>query len=128
MKKIDRDWDVIVIGAGLGGLAAAAKLSQMGMRTLVLEQHNLAGGYAHHFLRKVRGTKTVYDFDVALHQVGDLMPGRPFHELLSELGMLDRIGVNYFDVAYRSVGPEHDFEVPADARVCVGTSAMEVYL
>jgi phytoene dehydrogenase-like protein len=115
MSQIDREWDVIVIGAGLGGLSVSAKLSQMGMRTLVLEQHNVPGGYAHHFLRKVKGTDVVYDFDVALHQTGDLAPGRPFHSLLSELGVMQRIGVQRFEIAYRHIGPDHDFEVPADA-------------
>jgi prolycopene isomerase len=115
MTKIDSDWDVIVVGAGLGGLSAAAQLARMGMRALVLEQHNLPGGYAHHFLRKVRGTDIVYDFDVALHQVGDLGEGRPFRRWLSDLGVMERIELNQFDCAYRSIGPAHDFKVPADS-------------
>ncbi len=73
--RLDDRWDVIVIGSGLGGLGAAARLSRTGLRVLVLEQHVFAGGYAHHFLRKVRGTKIVYDFDVALHQTGRSAPG-----------------------------------------------------
>jgi len=115
MSEVDSSWDVIVIGAGLGGLSAAARLGQMGLRPLVLEQHTLPGGYAHHFLRKVRGTKIVYDFDVALHQTGDLAPGCSTQRWLSDLGVLERIQLNRFDVAYRSIGPAHDFEVPADA-------------
>jgi prolycopene isomerase len=115
MSKPETDWDVIVIGAGLGGLSAAARLSKAGLRVLVLEQHVYSGGYAHHFLRKVRGTKIVYDFDVALHQTGDLTPGRDMHRLLGDLGVLEQIGLNRFDVAYRSRGPRHDLQVPADA-------------
>jgi len=115
MSEVDSSWDAIVIGAGLGGLSAAARLGQMGLRPLVLEQHTLPGGYAHHFLRKVRGTKIVYYFDVALHQTGDLAPGRVMHRWLNDLGVLERIQLNRFDVAYRSIGPAHDFEVPADA-------------
>ncbi len=73
------------------------------------------GGYAHHFLRKVRGTKTVYDFDVALHQTGDLKPGRKIHDILSKLGVLQRIRLREFDIAYRTRGPDHDLQIPADA-------------
>ena len=39
------DWDVIVIGAGLAGLAAGATATRAGSATLVLEAH-LAGGRA----------------------------------------------------------------------------------
>jgi AcrR family transcriptional regulator len=122
MSKPETDWDVIVIGAGLGGLSAAARLSKAGLRVLVLEQHVYSGGYAHHFLRKVRGTKIVYDFDVALHQTGDLTPGRDMHRLLGDLGVLEQIGLNRFDVAYRSRGPRHDLQVPADASPSCSTS------
>jgi prolycopene isomerase len=114
-KPIDTVWDVIVIGAGLGGLSSAARLAKEGLRVLVLEQHVLAGGYAHHFLRKVRGTDIVYDFDVALHQTGDLAPGRPMHRVLGDLGVRDQITLNRFETAFRTIGPAHDLEVPADA-------------
>jgi prolycopene isomerase len=113
--RIDSSWDVIVIGAGLGGLSAATRLARAGLRVLVLEQHVFAGGYAHHFLRRVRGTRIVYDFDVALHQTGDLIPGRSIHGMLTDLEVLPQIELNRFDVAYRSRGPRHDLQIPADA-------------
>ena len=41
----DEEWDVIVIGSGMGGLSAASTLSQTrGLRCLVLEQHWTPGG------------------------------------------------------------------------------------
>lgn len=115
MDATPASWDVIVIGAGLGGLSAAATLAGRGLRVLVLEQHVVPGGYAHHFLRRVRGTRTVYDFDVALHQTGDLAPGREMRAMLDELGVLARIRPIRFPVAYRTRGPAHDLSVPADA-------------
>ena len=44
-------WDVIVIGSGIGGLAAAAALGRKGPRVLVLEQHGSAGGQTQVFRR-----------------------------------------------------------------------------
>jgi prolycopene isomerase len=115
MARIETDWDVIIIGSGLGVLASAARLAKAGLRVLVLEQHVFAGGYAHHFLRRVKGTRILYDFDVALHQTGDLLPGRGMHRALSDLGVLERIRLIQFDTAFRTRGPAHDLEVPADA-------------
>ena len=41
-----QDLDAIVIGSGIGGLTAAAVLSKVGKKVLVLEQHDQAGGVA----------------------------------------------------------------------------------
>jgi phytoene dehydrogenase-like protein len=44
-------WDVIVIGAGIGGLGCAAKLAGRGHRVLVLEKNNHIGGTSYLFHR-----------------------------------------------------------------------------
>ncbi|MDD5398779.1 MAG: FAD-dependent oxidoreductase, partial [Dehalococcoidia bacterium] len=39
-----KDFEVIVIGAGLGGISAAASLAKAGKKVLLLERHNVPGG------------------------------------------------------------------------------------
>jgi all-trans-retinol 13,14-reductase len=60
-------WDAIIIGSGIGGLTAAATLSKLaGKRVLVLEQHYTAGGFTHTFRRPG------YEWDVGVHYIGDV--------------------------------------------------------
>lgn len=59
-------FDIIVVGAGLGGLTAAFELARAGKRVLLLEQHNLPGGYASSF---VRGR---FEFEPSLHEMPDM--------------------------------------------------------
>ena len=42
-------YDVVVIGAGLGGLTAAALLAQAGRKTLIVERNTSVGGAASRF-------------------------------------------------------------------------------
>ena len=43
--------DVVVIGAGIGGLSCAALLARYGLSVAVVEAHYVAGGAAHGFVR-----------------------------------------------------------------------------
>ena len=60
---MDKQYDVIVVGAGNGGLAAGANTAKAGLKTLVLEKHNLPGGCATSF-RRGR-----FEFEPSLHEL-----------------------------------------------------------
>ena len=47
MNKVQ--YDVIIIGSGVGGLSAAICLAREGKKVLVLEQHDVPGGWCHSF-------------------------------------------------------------------------------
>ena len=67
-QQLYRSYDCVVVGAGNGGLAAAAQLAAKGVKTLLLEQHNVPGGFATSF---VRGR---FEFEAALHEAADIGP------------------------------------------------------
>lgn len=56
-------WDVIVIGAGMGGLVTATQLAAKGARVLVLERYLIPGGSAGYFERQG------YRFDVGASMI-----------------------------------------------------------
>jgi phytoene dehydrogenase-like protein len=106
------DYDAVVIGAGNAGLTAATKLQRAGLRTLLVERHNIPGGCATSF-RRGR-----FEFEVALHQLSGVgLPGQEFslQPLFADLGVLDRIEFIREDDLYRVAVPgEYDVTLPAD--------------
>ncbi|MFX1379791.1 MAG: FAD-dependent oxidoreductase, partial [Promethearchaeota archaeon] len=50
-SRVVDTYPVIVIGAGLGGLGAACQLTSVGKKVLLLEKHNVPGGFASSFVR-----------------------------------------------------------------------------
>jgi prolycopene isomerase len=80
---MDEFFDVIVVGAGNGGLAAAATTAKGGLKTLLLEKHNLPGGCATSF---VRGR---FEFEPSLHElcmVGSKEKPDLVYNIFQELG------------------------------------------
>jgi len=78
-------FDDLVLGAGMGGLAAAALLARSGRRVGVLEAHDVPGGYAHSF--GVRG----YRFCAQVHYIFGCGEGEGVHALLTELGIAEQV-------------------------------------
>ena len=49
---MENEWDIIVIGSGMGGMVTAAALSRVGHKVLMLEQYDKLGGQTHSFSRE----------------------------------------------------------------------------
>ena len=124
-----KNYDVIVIGAGNGGLAAAATCAKEGLSTLLLERHNIPGGSASSF---VRGR---FEFEPSLHELAGV--GAPDKSGQIE-DMFNRMEGNVdwatHDSTFRLVVPakegdedaflnENGVMVTVDARMPVGFEA-----
>jgi len=109
VKKSDHsDYDAIVVGAGMGGLSAAAHLAAGGMRVLVLEQHFKVGGCTTSFRRGE------FRFDAALHELS-IGGGRekPLLEiLLEQAGVRDKVELIRIPELGRAIFPGFEFTTP----------------
>lgn len=93
-------WDAIVIGAGNGGLSAATTFAKAGKRTLLLEKHNLPGGFATSFKRGR------FEFEASLHELCSYsnLPGvGNVRRIFEELGVHDKIDWCRIPDAYRMI-------------------------
>ncbi|NNE51434.1 MAG: NAD(P)/FAD-dependent oxidoreductase [Sulfitobacter sp.] len=79
MKTEKENWDAIVIGSGMGGMGAAAVLSRLGKRVLVLEQYQKLGGLTHSFSREG------FSWDAGIHYLSGVAPGEPMRNLIDWL-------------------------------------------
>ncbi|MGN0525956.1 MAG: phytoene desaturase family protein [Acutalibacteraceae bacterium] len=123
-----KNYDIIVIGAGCGGLTAAACAAKNGKNVLVLERHNSPGGFASSF---VRGR---FEFDISLHQLcsfsrqtndGDV------RKIFDYLGISEKIKWTSIHEAYRLIttcsdGSKIDVALPMGVENYI--EAMEMYV
>ena len=111
------NWDVIVIGSGIGGLAAAAALAKENKRVLVLERHQQLGGLTQAFERHG------YRFNVGVHYIGgagdidgEPGPAKKIFDTLTPAGIPMASMGRVYDRAHFP-GFVFDFERPAQRLV-----------
>jgi len=118
-----RRYDAVVIGAGNGGMAAACQIAVKGKKVLLLEQHNIIGGFSTSF---VRGR---FEFEASLHELCELGPASDkgiLRRMLDELG----VEVDWIHVpeAYRLIVASQGIDVVLPFGVNEFIDAMEGYV
>ncbi|BCX89875.1 prolycopene isomerase [Methylomarinovum tepidoasis] len=104
-------YDAVVVGAGIGGLTAAALLARCGRSVLVIERHDRPGGYLHGFRR--RGIQC----DAGVHTVGGCAASGPPHRrvlgmLVESLGLEGRVRFLAVDPVAHMVFPDGRIALP----------------
>ncbi len=116
LESHKEEYDVVVIGAGIGGLTAAALLARLGYAVLVIERHDRPGGYLHAFSR--RGLL----FDCAVHSVGGCADRGPSHRralgmLVEHLGLGEQVRFLPLDPIAKVCFPDLELEIPQGLQV-----------
>jgi len=85
------EFDIIVIGSGMGGLICADILGREGYRICVLEKNKQIGGCLQTFVRN----KTI--FDSGVHYIGGLGEGQNLYQVFKYLGIIDKLKLQKLD-------------------------------
>lgn len=83
--KIDRKYDAIIIGSGIGGLTCGCYLAKNGLKVLIAEKHSRPGGYCASFTRKC------YNFDAAVHSLRGVTNKKQIGIILNDLNLKKKI-------------------------------------
>ena len=85
------EYDVVIIGSGLGGLVSAILLAKEGYSVCVLEKNNQFGGNLQTFVRD----KTI--FDTGIHYIGGLEKGQNLYKYFKYIGIMDDLNLKKMD-------------------------------
>lgn len=101
-------YDVVIIGAGLGGLIAGAKLSKAGKSVLLVEQHSIPGGCATTFKRKD------FLFEVGLHEMDGLHPRDMKTKIFQDLEVFNNVTFLRVPEFYKFIYKDYNIVIPHD--------------
>ncbi|HEY9640897.1 MAG TPA: NAD(P)/FAD-dependent oxidoreductase, partial [Coleofasciculaceae cyanobacterium] len=99
-------FDYVILGAGLGGLSAAACLARQGHRVAVLEKHYLPGGCCHTF------DYGEYHFCADVHYISQCGPNQTIDQLLNYIEREVPFNSLDPDCIDRVITPDVDFKIP----------------
>jgi len=86
IKGLKKDqYDVVIIGAGIGGLVCGCYLAKAGLKVLIVEQHYKAGGCCQSF------TRNGFTFDVGMHALVSCSEEGLLGRIIRELELQDKL-------------------------------------
>jgi all-trans-retinol 13,14-reductase len=106
-------YDIIIIGAGLGGLTAGAKLAKGGRKVLVIEQHSKPGGCATTFQRGD------YTLEVGLHEMDSPSAGDMKTRIFNDLGVFKEVTFLNLPEFYHFINGRYDITIPHDPKIAI---------
>ena len=86
------DYDVVIIGSGLGGLVCGAILSRNGYKVGIFEKNRQIGGCLQTYSRD----KTI--IDTGVHYIGGLGAGQQLHQIFKYLGITEQLKLKQLDI------------------------------
>ncbi|HUX97478.1 MAG TPA: NAD(P)/FAD-dependent oxidoreductase [Bacteroidales bacterium] len=102
------NYDIVVIGGGLGGLTAGAKLTREGKRVLLIEQHSQPGGCATTFRRHD------FTFEVGLHEMDGPSSRDMKNRIFTDLEVFDNVQFIRVPEFFHFVNDRINITIPHD--------------
>jgi all-trans-retinol 13,14-reductase len=106
-------YDVVIIGAGLGGLTAGAKLAREGKKVMLIEQHSQPGGCATTFRRGD------YTLEVGLHEMDGPSLSDMKTRIFTELEVFNDVEFIKVPEFYHFVSDRHQITIPHDSQEAI---------
>jgi len=88
---MSKKYDVIIIGAGIGGLVCGSYLAKAGKKVLIIERNSKAGGYCTSF------NVNNFTFDLGIHAIEACGEKGIIRQVFNELALMEKITVCRID-------------------------------
>lgn len=86
------DYDIVIVGSGLGGLLTGALLAKEGYHVCIVEKNPVFGGSLQTFKRDG------VEFDTGMHYFGSIDEGQFCYKLFKYLGIYDNLKLKRLDI------------------------------
>ena len=102
IKGLKKDqYDVVIIGAGIGGLVCGCYLAKAGLKVLIVEKNDKPGGYCRSFMRGG------FTFDACVHYLGSYREDGQLRCVIRELNLENKIDMLRMNPSNLMITPKY---------------------